>query len=85
MHHRKGNANGRRSAKAVREIQIEPISSVDPGIAGMNAAMGFATDFFATWMVCLMTMPFELAPAMGCSAMQAINGSKLGGSSPSRQ
>jgi len=51
----------------------------------MNAAMGFATDFFATWMVGLMTMPFELAPAMGCSAMQAINGSKLGGSSPSRQ
>ncbi len=85
MHHRIRNANDRRTVEAEREIQIEPTSSVDPGIAGMNAAMGFATEFFATWMVGLMTMPFELAPAMGCSAMQAIKGGKLGGFTPSRR
>jgi hypothetical protein len=74
MPDRQTNTNDRRTEEAERDIQIEPISSVGPGIPGMNAAMGFAGEVFATWMVGLMTMPFELAPAIGCSAMQAING-----------
>jgi hypothetical protein len=84
MRHRKRNANDRRAEEAEREIQVEPFSSVGPGIPGMNAAMGFATDVFATWMVGLMTMPIELAPAIGCSAIQAINGGGSGAPHPRR-